>query len=372
MSLDENKKVKKKVYKKRGRKPKGKCYNVIKLSESSLVNREQKDENIIMHLPIKDDDLIASGNEIIGSDIFKYNPNIIEPEAYDSITDTSKFSNPKMPLPYDNKSEFLCVSKITGSKNSSKFETIKENTDENKKTPIKSKKNWISFTDSDDGIEEEQSKSKYSKITMDIIENTNDNLQVNISDTMVQFTDSISQNSWLKKTDIKCWWCCHDFDNSPCCIPEKYVNNTYYVYGCFCSFNCAVAHVLDNCNHNVWEKYSLLLDFCKEVYDDQVEDIKSAPPREVLRMFGGNLSIEQFRQNFTKFTNYKLVLPPMYSVNKKIDEYIIPSTENGKFVPLNFQKVKKATKNLTLMRNKPLKNAQSSLEMTMGLTSITK
>src|SRR5690349_6873648 len=46
----------------------------------------------------------------------------------------------------------------------------------------------------------------------------------------------------VNKTKMHCWWCDHQFNNYPCFIPTKYYKKTYYVYGCFCSFNCAMAY----------------------------------------------------------------------------------------------------------------------------------
>jgi hypothetical protein len=43
------------------------------------------------------------------------------------------------------------------------------------------------------------------------------------------------------RTDICCWWCTYSFDTYACFIPEKFYNDTYYVFGCFCSFNCAAS-----------------------------------------------------------------------------------------------------------------------------------
>ena len=45
------------------------------------------------------------------------------------------------------------------------------------------------------------------------------------------------------KTNISCWWCAHEFDNIPCYIPIKIVNDTYYVHGNFCTYNCALSYM---------------------------------------------------------------------------------------------------------------------------------
>ena len=38
-------------------------------------------------------------------------------------------------------------------------------------------------------------------------------------------------------------WCCHKFDTVPISVPHKYQNDTFYVSGNYCSFNCAASHI---------------------------------------------------------------------------------------------------------------------------------
>ena len=50
----------------------------------------------------------------------------------------------------------------------------------------------------------------------------------------------------LKVSNIKCFWCCHNFDNIPCALPYSYKDSVYYVYGNFCSPECAAAYNFDS------------------------------------------------------------------------------------------------------------------------------
>src|SRR6185503_9004187 len=43
-------------------------------------------------------------------------------------------------------------------------------------------------------------------------------------------------------TDDECWWCDESFDNLPAYIVNYYRNDIYYVFGNFCSFNCALKY----------------------------------------------------------------------------------------------------------------------------------
>lgn len=136
------------------------------------------------------------------------------------------------------------------------------------------------------------------------------------------------------KTDIACWWCTYNFDNSPCFIPERYYNGTYYVFGCFCSFGCAVAYNLSSNDYKVWDRHSLIKKLYGTIYNTN-NDIIVAPPKEVLQKFGGTISIEEFRKN-TKLGDkeYRFIMPPMISIIPVIEEKYKDNVINRK-LPLN-------------------------------------
>ena len=131
---------------------------------------------------------------------------------------------------------------------------------------------------------------------------------------------------WPYSTDIKCWWCCHNFDNSPCGIPIKYENDTFHVYGCFCSFNCALSY---NFNTNIdkkWERAGLInLLYKKSCNVDDVE-VEYAPDKECLQVFGGYMSIEEFRNSTNKL--YNITYPPMLAIIPQMEEIKIIKETN--------------------------------------------
>ena len=50
---------------------------------------------------------------------------------------------------------------------------------------------------------------------------------------------SININNNIKPNkNLSCWWCSHKFNNHPVYLPENKLNNSFNVYGYFCSFNC--------------------------------------------------------------------------------------------------------------------------------------
>lgn len=129
----------------------------------------------------------------------------------------------------------------------------------------------------------------------------------------------------LKKTNQKCLWDSHPFNDLPCFLPEIYHNNTYYVTGCFCSFNCALAHNLYYLKDSkIYHRKSLVYKLYKEIHDiapDEHIEIKEAPPREILSDFGGTMSIEAFRRSFNIINKeYIIYMPPIKPISTYIEE----------------------------------------------------
>jgi len=138
-----------------------------------------------------------------------------------------------------------------------------------------------------------------------------------------------NKTKWLSKTDICCLWCCHQFDTVPIAIPKKYDSSgTYHLFGCFCGFNCAGSYIFNNGNISStykWEYYSLLNKLYKDLSEnEQYEKILLAPPRECLKMFGGFLSIDEFRcHSKSRLSTYKMIMPPMIPIVATIENSIV-------------------------------------------------
>lgn len=111
---------------------------------------------------------------------------------------------------------------------------------------------------------------------------------------------NILQGSQSKEKPSACHWCCHFIDGKSLGIPIKLVDKRFYTYGDFCSFECACAYNFDNwsCGDVIWERHNLLNMMAKDMgYQSEVH---AAMPRKCLKMFGGNMSIEEFRSNHKK------------------------------------------------------------------------
>lgn len=160
-----------------------------------------------------------------------------------------------------------------------------------------------------------------------------------------------------------CWWCCHDFDTTPLSMPYKHdeKRNKFYTAGHFCSWSCMKSYAID--------KYGLsrgglicgnIVMMRKKMFN-QVGSVKPAPNRFSLKVFGGGMTIEAFRENHTID-----VAPPKEVETTPVVDNVIPLVSNTK----KMDEIKNATTNnnaLKLKRTKPLKRSHNNLESALGL-----
>jgi hypothetical protein len=119
-------------------------------------------------------------------------------------------------------------------------------------------------------------------------------------------------DGWPLTTSIWCWNCCHPFDSVPVPIPHMYDDrrNVLMSCGCFCSWSCAERHVLEG-KDGEYSCTMLTLLRLKVLggLGTQRMGIRAAPPRTALAVFGGKLSIEQFRKGFKVLYPENMLFP---------------------------------------------------------------
>ena len=121
----------------------------------------------------------------------------------------------------------------------------------------------------------------------------------NIHDKLKKLQLNLHNNN-VCDTDSACFWCTCNFSNLPVYIPKFEINDTYHVYGCFCSPECATAYLMnENIDSSIkFERYHLLCYIYGKVYN-YTSNIKPAPdPRYTLKKYFGNLSVDEYRQLF--------------------------------------------------------------------------
>jgi len=194
---------------------------------------------------------------------------------------------------------------------------------------------------------------------------------------MVQFQDSNRVQKLPDRTDCYCFWCCHPFDSVPCVIPSDIKEAVWQVYGNFCSPECAVAYLFyERLDSNIqWERYAML----NSLYSEDAEikagsstGIRSAPKREVLRIFGGSMDIREFRAIIhEKKLRIDVLTPPMVSIIQTMDtkpiDFYDQSLRNV-FVPTEARRLNApGAQGLRLRRSKPIAGKESTLEFVMNI-----
>ncbi len=248
-------------------------------------------------------------------------------------------------------------------KNNKKHVETKNNSDYESESDNKNDDTMLSVSDSDESdiSETDESISQYKKLYKKeleenkkkdlIIKNLRENKNnSNIFDSDIQkdlsthvinlnlIDNNTNKPIEQKKNDIHCWWCTYSFENTPCFIPEKYYLDKYYVFGCFCSFNCAASYNLNLNDYKIMERYALL----KKLYNvNNNDNYKLSPPKEILKKYGGIISIEDYRKNFiTCDKEFRLNLPPLVALHHIIEEITIEKNEN-KDNKINLSGIKK-------------------------------
>jgi hypothetical protein len=287
-----------KIKKKRGRKPKKTTNNDLNYSLNSSINKTLFNDNVIIHLPINSKDINTDIN-FIENKLLTYNPVMSEPTGYTN--------------------ESFCEYEIEKL-------NIKQEIDD-----FKIENTWVK----------------------------------NIPDKILKQNFSIynmKQKKWPEMTPVYCFWCCHPFNNKPWGVPMKYKENTFTLYGNFCSSECCAKYIFtNNNNNNKWDQYNLLNLFYYKICG-KYKQISLAPPKEALKIFGGNLTINQFRKHNTNIIS-SLIFPPIVPI------YSIYESQH-----ISTQKIKLKNKlsnykdELILKRSKSHFENKNTLDKIMNIT----
>jgi len=190
------------------------------------------------------------------------------------------------------------------------------------------------------------------------------------SNLLFQFNNYNDRKTIPEKSDAACFWCCHTFTNRPVVLPIRDTGEYLQVTGNFCSPECASAYLFDmrQDSHTRWEQLALLYRVYAESCDGKIHP---APSRNILTLFGGNLSIQEYRGLIRSHkVRVDIHLPPMVSIlstmdTKPIDFYdanltkCVTETIN--------ERLQKAEEVLRLRRTKPLKAWESTLDACINL-----
>ena len=251
--------------KKRGRKPKG--GKIIKKNKI-VKNTNTYIPNIILHLKTSEKKL--KSNEDITQ--IKYNPEISEPVSF-SIS--------------NNKMNTLSYKEISDSKTNSKINVIE------KKIEICEKKS--------------------EKLTK--------NSMKDIWEKLKKLKKNLRHNNVSDKA-CSCFWDSCPFDTPPIYIPKQIKEDKIYVYGCFCSPECALSYLKkENIDSStMWHRASLLNIIYGNIYNYE-KNIKPAPdPFYTLDKYYGNFTISEWRKLLNNDRLIMVVEKPMSKILPEIYE----------------------------------------------------
>ena len=351
--------VEEKKPKKRGRKPKEKVYSVKELPKTFF--EENKNETLILHLPIKPNEKLENPHpEASNNDTNFYNINNNEKIQDDKNLNTQSNLIEQNNIKVEENNGihlFFDGENIDSSKNifDNSIKIIKE---QNNSTDIKPEYTSNVDIPIDSKYEDD---CKNNRI-----------IKKNLKNIMYEFINANNEKKWPESTNIHCWWCCNSFNDIPCALPEYYKKEKFYVNGCFCSFNCCASYNFSRNDDARWERYSLINLMYKKLYNKNFVKINLAPPRETLKMFGGFLSIEEFREySVRNDKSFNIIKPPLISIIPKIEENIyINKTTKTINQSTNESILNKTQNTLKLKRNKPITNPNSTLQSFMDFKII--
>ena len=134
------------------------------------------------------------------------------------------------------------------------------------------------------------------------------------------------QKEWKHSTSVHCWNCCHQFQNVPIGLPINFKNGEFVCNGIFCSFNCIVRYSKDR---NTYSSIKYHISHMYKTFTGKdFTELVEAPFVRCLKMFGGNLSIEEYRtSNDTKI--FKYIRYPMHIVRDYIEEIDIQNLKDA-------------------------------------------
>ena len=146
-----------------------------------------------------------------------------------------------------------------------------------------------------------------------------------------------------------CWNCCHPIINKEISQPIKYENGVFSNIGNFCSYPCICRHIIDSneCTENIFNKLSILNLFVNIHMKFKGYTVSPAPPRLVLKMFGGPMDIDEYRNYHNDYLTITNIEPVIKCIDISIKNLHIKkksTVENKKEFKL-YRKNKKYSKN---------------------------
>ena len=195
-----------------------------------------------------------------------------------------------------------------------------------------------------------------------------ESVQQQFDETIIQDIVSKIHNQTDYPSGTACFWCCHPFAWKSFVVPTHYDahSNQYNAEGHYCSAECALGWIYADArltDTQRWLRHSLLASMYK------ITTLNRAPDKRALRMFGGTLSIEQYRRYIREGgAPLQLAMPPIRLYMPSINTHT-SSRDIKSYVTLSNDTVDKASQQLRLKRSKPVHQTVHTLDKCMGLNT---
>ena len=168
---------------------------------------------------------------------------------------------------------------------------------------------------------------------------------------------------------MHCWWCTLECKDEVVRLPYKFESNKFSMMGHFCSWECVKSYNIKENKIKFGEIQQFITLFRKRKYG-KIMPLKCAPPRYVLKRYGGDISDDEYRSHVSE-------LPPVVSmpdtdnylhktVIRKDNEY--NETECKKKEKLDrIKNTVSVSESLNLRRSAPVKLKSNNLVDSLGL-----
>ena len=128
----------------------------------------------------------------------------------------------------------------------------------------------------------------------------------------------------FKKKSLLCWNCCHEFTDQIHGVPINFNSGVFHTVGDLCSIECISRYAVDNMSNDIYTILPLI-----NLYNNKINKnnnkVKLAPNRLLLDIFGGNMTIDEYRNNNIL---YDLKLPIIIPTNYNINNYNLKNNNN--------------------------------------------
>ena len=180
--------------------------------------------------------------------------------------------------------------------------------------------------------------------------------------------------AWPRSTVHACWWCCHPFDGIPVGLPLRHAAGIFHCTGIFCGLECALAFNRRERHGHDADDTSNHIQLMAMRMGRTAGSIRPAPDRSLLRMFGGPLTVDEFRAVSVPASEraLRLHLPPVQAVVPAVEEISTAtagaSRRADQRIPLDLARIRRAgerTVGSAANGSRGVRGARNTLEAAM-------